>query len=52
MDRGGPGHYSQVPPEPRRRVNRLEPADAAAQLSRGVARYRPRFVTLRLTPAR
>ncbi|MEV8087269.1 DUF4185 domain-containing protein [Streptomyces nigra] len=33
-------------------VNWLEPADAAAQLSRDVARYRPRFVSLRLTPAR
>ncbi|MFJ5210153.1 DUF4185 domain-containing protein [Streptomyces nigra] len=33
-------------------VNWLEPADAAAQLSRDVSRYRPRFVSLRLTPAR
>ncbi|AWE53282.1 DUF4185 domain-containing protein [Streptomyces nigra] len=33
-------------------VNWLDPADAAAQLNRDVARYRPRFVSLRLTPAR
>ncbi|MDQ1049869.1 DUF4185 domain-containing protein [Streptomyces sp. V4I2] len=33
-------------------VNWLEPTGAAAQLNRNVSLYRPRFVTLRLTPAR
>jgi hypothetical protein len=33
-------------------VNWLEPAGASAQLSRNVSLYRPRFVTLRLAPAR
>lgn len=33
-------------------VNWLAPDDAAAQLSRNVSLYRPRFVTLRVTPAR
>jgi hypothetical protein len=33
-------------------VNWLDPATAAAGLSANVARYRPRFVTLRPAPAR
>jgi hypothetical protein len=33
-------------------VNWLETAAASAQLNRNVSLYRPRFVTLRLTPAR
>ncbi|MGW0335020.1 DUF4185 domain-containing protein [Streptomyces sp. NPDC003011] len=33
-------------------VNWLEPAGAAAQLNRNVSLYRPRFVSLRLKPAR
>ncbi len=33
-------------------VNWLEPAGAAAQLSRNVSLYRPRFVTVRLAPVR